>query len=207
MNLIELYTKGIIIGFSIAAPVGPIGMLCIQRTLVYGRLTGLLSGLGAATADMLYGLMAGLGLTVLSTVLLAGGTWVRLAGILFLVYLGVRALLSRPASKQLSTRDTNLVGAYFSTFGLTLTNPMTIFSFLGILSAAGVGTTTNSTLLVVFFVLGVFSGSALWWLLLSFGVSLFRSRVKPAQLVWVNRLSGLIIIGFATAMLINLIQA
>ncbi len=207
MDHFALLAKGMIIGFSIAAPVGPVGMLCIQRTLAYGRLSGLLSGLGAATADMFYGLIAGLGLTVLSGFLMAGQFWIRLVGIVFLIYLGVKALISRPASEQASTGKTSLWGAYFSTLGLTLTNPITVLSFLGILSAAGVGIENPGALLVIFFVVGVFTGSALWWLLLSLGVGLFRRRVTPNQLIWVNRLSGVVIIGFSVVMALGLLTA
>jgi threonine/homoserine/homoserine lactone efflux protein len=207
MTPIDLYFKGLIIGFSIAAPVGPIGLLCIQRTLAYGRLTGVLSGLGAATADMFYGLVAGLGLTVLSSALLVGQFWIRLAGIIFLCYLGLRAMFSRPAEQAAQAKQSNLWGAYFSTFGLTLTNPITILSFLGILSGAGVGVDTRGVSMVIFFVLGVFSGSTLWWVILSLGVGFFRKMFKPAYLVWVNRFSGAAILVFTAAMGINLINS
>src|SRR3972149_11539891 len=117
--------RGLIMGFSIAAPVGPIGVLCIRRTLAEGRLHGLLSGLGAATADALYGCIAAFGLTFISDVLVPQQVWFRLVGGAFLILLGVKTLRAKPSEKSSSEKRTSLLGAYGSTFFLTLTNPMT----------------------------------------------------------------------------------
>jgi threonine/homoserine/homoserine lactone efflux protein len=173
--------------------VGPIGVLCIRRTLADGRAAGLVSGLGAATADAFYGFVAGFGLTFISNFLLDQQVGLRLIGGAFLCYLGVRTLLSRPANKEAETtlKRGGLVGHYLSTVLLTITNPLTIFSFAAVFAGLGVGGTgSNDYLSATILVLGVFSGSALWWLLLSGGVSLFRNRFRPPCLLWVNRLSG-----------------
>jgi len=204
INLLFL-VKGLIIGFSIAAPVGPIGILCIRRTLVYGRLTGLLSGLGAASADAIYGSIAGFGLTIISDLLLQQQYGLSLGGGLFLVYLGFKTLLAAPAAPATPDRDKNLLGAYISTFVLTLTNPATILSFAAVFAGLGLANSDSSYSTAGVLVLGVFSGSALWWLLLSGGVSFFRSQFSPDRLVWVNRASGLIITGFGLLMLLNLL--
>src|SRR5690554_447237 len=129
--------QGLMIGFAIAAPVGPIGLLCIQRTLAYGQLTGLVTGLGAASADAIYGLVAGFGLTAISAFLVEQQLWLGLAGGLFLCYLGVRTILTPPAAQAAQIRAGGRWAAYGSTFLLTLTNPMTIFSFMGIFAGLG----------------------------------------------------------------------
>jgi threonine/homoserine/homoserine lactone efflux protein len=188
----DFFVRGLVIGFSIAAPVGPIGLLCIRRTLADGRLVGLVAGLGAATADAIYGLVAGFGLTAVSGFLIGQGFWLRLIGGAFLCWLGARIFLSEPATRAASVGGRGLAGAYASTLALTLTNPTTILSFVAIfagLGVASVGDYASATVLVV----GVFVGSALWWLLLSGGVSLLRGAVTPARLRWVNRLAGAII--------------
>ena len=125
----SLLLRGLIIGFSIAAPVGPIGVLCIRRTLAQGRAAGLVSGLGAASADALYGCVAGFGLTFVSGLLIAQQSWLKLLGGVFLCYLGVRTLLAQPAERAAAAGGMGLAGAYGSTFLLTLTNPTTILSF------------------------------------------------------------------------------
>src|SRR5208283_3746709 len=124
--------KGVIVGLSIAAPVGPIGLLCIRRSLAEGRASGLLSGLGAATADALYGSMAAFGLTAVSSLLIRERLWIGAAGGVFLCYLGARTFLSPPAAHAGSASRLGLVAAYFSTFALTLANPMTILSFIAV---------------------------------------------------------------------------
>ena len=196
---LPILLKGLILGFSIAAPVGPIGVLCIRRTLTDGRATGLVSGLGAASADALYGCIAGFGLTLLSDFLVSQQFWLRLVGGLFLFYLGIKTLLARPAQESASAQGTGLLGAYTSTLFLTLTNPMTILSFAAIFAGLGVASTDGDYASAALLVLGVFLGSALWWLLLSGGVSLFRARFNLSALTWVNRLSGAVILAFGVA--------
>lgn len=195
MDLTFLF-RGILIGFSIAAPVGPIGVLCIRRTLTEGRAAGLVSGLGAATADALYGCVAGFGLTLISNFLVRQQWWLGLIGGLFLCYLGVKTLLSTPAEQAASAKGTGLLGAYASTFFLTVTNPVTILAFAAIFAGLGLANTSGSYGAAAILVLGVFLGSALWWLLLSGGVSLLRERFTTTGLQWVNRISGVIILGF-----------
>ena len=196
---LPILLKGLILGFSIAAPVGPIGVLCIRRTLTDGRATGLVSGLGAASADALYGCIAGFGLTLLSDFLVSQQFWLRLVGGLFLFYLGIKTLLARPTQESASTQGTGLLGAYTSTLFLTLTNPMTILSFAAIFAGLGVASTDGDYASAALLVLGVFLGSALWWLLLSGGVSLFRARFNLSALTWANRLSGAVILAFGVA--------
>ena len=192
MDLSILF-KGIVIGFSIAAPVGPIGVLCIRRTLTEGRASGLVSGLGAASADAVYGCIAGFGLTFLSNFLVSSQTELRLAGGLFLLYLAVRTFFARPAHKAAEAKGHGLFGAYLSTFFLTLTNPVTIISFAAIFAGLGLSEGSARYASAGVLVFGVFAGSALWWLLLSGGVGVFREKFSTAGLRWLNRLSGAII--------------
>lgn len=195
--------KGIILGFSIAAPVGPIGLLCIRRTLAEGKASGFVSGLGAATADALYGFIAAFGLTAVSTLLLDYQLPIRTTGSLFLFYLAVKIFISKPAEKTGEVGlHTPLWKSYASTFFLTLTNPATALSFVAVFAGLGVASNEAGYLSGGSMVLGVFLGSALWWLLLSGGVGLFRKKLDVQKLVWVNRISGILI---ATLGLISLL--
>ena len=199
------FLKGLLLGFSIAAPVGPIGVLCIRRTLADGRLTGFLSGLGAATADLIYGCIAAFGLTAVSSLLVRGQPVLRLVGGLFLVYLGLRTFLSAVAERPAETPPgAGLFAAYASTFFLTLTNPMTILSFAAVFAGLGLAGQGSGFFSAAWLVAGVFCGSALWWLLLSGGVSLVRRKFTLPGLRWVNRISGAIISIFGLAAVASL---
>jgi threonine/homoserine/homoserine lactone efflux protein len=200
-----LFLRGLVIGFSIAAPVGPIGVLCIRRTLTDGQASGLVSGLGAATADALYGCVAGFGLTFISSLLVGQKMWLSLFGGLFMLYLGIKTLFSKPAEKEATIHQSGLLGSYFSTFLLTLTNPMTILSFAAIFAALGLANTSGSYASALILVLGVFLGSAMWRLLLSGGEGLFRGKFNAQGLLWVNRISGVIITVFGVVALGGLI--
>ena len=200
-----IWLRGLIIGLSIAAPVGPIGVLCIRRTLAEGRLSGLVSGLGAASADAIYGMIAGFGLTFISGFLVAQQGWLSFLGGLFLCYLGIRTFFATPADDRLQAESKGLLRNYLSIFILTLTNPMTILSFVAIFAGLGLAEKTNDYFSAALLVLGVFCGSSLWWLLLSFGVSIFRGRLTPDWMVWINRVSGLIVLGFGFVALVSVI--
>ena len=202
-----LLIQGLIIGFSIAAPVGPIGILVIRRTLSEGRLTGLLTGLGAATADALYGCVGAFGLTFISGALLGGQTWMTLAGGLFLCYLGYRTFTAAPAERAAPATGATLLRSYISTLLLTLTNPSTILSFAAVFAVVGLGNIQGKYSSAIILVAGVFVGSALWWLLLSAGVNLARTHISPRVLVWINRLAGIVILSFGAVALLTLAYA
>lgn len=190
---IHFFLRGLLIGLSIAAAVGPMSILCIQRTLDKGQLYGLVSGIGIATADGVYGSIAAFGLTAITSFLVNLQGWIRIIGGLFLIYLGVRTLLTRPAERAASAKANNFVGAYSSTLVLTLTNPLTILSFIAIFAGIGVGGASANYLSASTVVLGVFLGSTLWWCFLTGSISLLRSRFTPRWLLWINRVSGAII--------------
>ena len=201
---VSYLARGLVIGFAIAAPVGAIGLLCIRRTLADGRLAGFVSGLGAATADAFYGAVAALGLTAVSAAIVDHQDVVRLVGGVFLCYLGVRTALSQPAAEARSGSARGLAAAYGSTLALTLTNPTTILSFAAVFAGLGLGAAAGDRLSALLMVLGVFLGSGLWWLILSGAVGFFRRALTPARLVWINRISGFVLVGFGVVALLSL---
>jgi threonine/homoserine/homoserine lactone efflux protein len=193
--------KGLALGFSIAAPVGPIGVLVIRRTISHGFKSGLASGLGAASADALYGTVAAAGLTLVADFLVQQSLWMGLLGGAFLTFLGLRIFFSRPPQTESPQPHNSAGGDYLSTFFLTLSNPMTIIAFVAILGGLGAVDSGAFRLGAFLIVLGVFSGSALWWLLLSALVGLLRARLTSQALLWVNRAAGLVILAFSGAIL------
>lgn len=184
-------------GFSIAAPVGPIGVLCIQRTIAYGKKSGLVTGFGAATVDGFYGFVAAFGLTIISSFLIGQQFWFRLIGGLFLFYLGIKIFSSKPTEKTVIIGHKGLLYDYFSTVLLMFINPMTILSFVGVFAGLGLGSSNMDTLSAIFMVAGVIIGSILWWLILSTSVSLFRVKFNDFYFKIINKISGAIIITFA----------
>jgi threonine/homoserine/homoserine lactone efflux protein len=185
-----LFARGLILGFSIAAVVGPIALLCLRRTLASGFALGFVSGLGAATVDATYAAVASFGVSALATLLIGERQWLRLVGGAFLIYLGWRTLRSQPASRAAHARVTglHLAGAYSSTLALTFSNPMTIMSFAAIFASLGSGSLD--------LVAGVFSGSAAWWLILAGVAAKLRTSFTPRRLRLVNIGSGVLIAGF-----------
>lgn len=200
----DIFLKGLLFGLAIAAPVGPIGLLCIRRTFAEGRLTGFFSGLGAATADAVYGCIAAFGLTAAASLLVTWQTGLRLFGGLFLIYLGIRTLRARAAQEPANpVNRRGLWGAYLSTLGLTLTNPATILSFGAAFPAMGLVGRAGDFASATWLVAGVFTGSALWWLALSLGIGLLRDRLTPAWLTWINRTAGALLLLFGVLVILG----
>lgn len=191
-----VFLKGFLIGLSIAAPVGAIGVLCIRRTLTYGKKYGLASGMGAATADALYGSIAAFGLTFISNFLISQKFWFQLIGGIFLCYLGVKTFLSKPSDSDTKDEIGSIANTYVSTLLLTLTNPTTIIGFTGIFAGLGISNKSGDYINAGVLVWGVFIGSALWWLILSSVISMFKAKISLQGLGWINKLSGVIIISF-----------
>jgi threonine/homoserine/homoserine lactone efflux protein len=189
----SLFIRAFIIGISIAAPVGPIGVLCIRRTLADGKLAGFLSGMGAASADAVYGAIAAFGLTAITALLIDNVFWLRLIGGGFLLYLGIKTLLEKPAEHAPQAKQNGMFGMYLSTFFLTITNPMTILAFAAIFAGIMLGEKMGSPLVIV---AGVFTGSATWWLTLSLGIGRMRKHLTSTHMAWINRISGIVITAF-----------
>ena len=202
----SFFVRGLLIGLSIAAAVGPMSILCIQRTLQRGQRYGLISGLGIATADAAYGCIAAYGLTLISNFFVSQQLWIRLIGGLFLIYLGIRTLLSKPAERAATTKASSFLSAYISTLLLTLTNPTTILSFVAIFAGIGVGGASKSYSSAIMVVLGVFVGSVLWWCVLTSIVSFLRTRFTNRWLLWINRVSGGIIVTFGVIALVSVFK-
>ena len=191
-----LLLKGIIIGFALALPIGPIGIFCIRKTVSEGHLSGMVIGFGAATADAVYGFVAAFGLTVISDALVTRQGWFRLIGGAFLCYLGIKTLLAKPAENSKGSNGKGLLGSYISTFLITLTNPLSIIAFLGVFAGFGLRNADLSLGSAATLIAGVFLGSSLWFFLLSYGVTLFREKINATGLGLVNRISGALIILF-----------
>ena len=187
--------RGLVVGFTIAAAVGPISLLTMRRTIAHGRVYGLMSGLGVASADASYGAVAAFGLTAITAVLVGARTALALVGGAFLVWLAIRTILARPGTSAAETESRpGLAAAFLSIYGLTMTNPMTILSFAGIF--AGLGLSGRGGVEAALLTLGVFLGSSLWWVLLTAVVARLRGRITPRVLVWINRVSGSVLLVF-----------
>jgi threonine/homoserine/homoserine lactone efflux protein len=187
------FLTGLLMGISMAAPVGPIGVLCIRRTLAHGMPAGLCSGLGAATADAAYGSVAAFGLTAVSGFLVRQQLSLGLIGGGFLCYMGIRTFFSAPSPGSGSPGGTGRLSAFASTVAFTFVNPATILSFAAVFAGLGLGQAADyrSAGLTV---LGVFLGSAAWWVILSGGVGVLRSRVDEGWMRAVNRISGAVLL-------------
>ena len=203
--LVSVFLKGLIAGFLIAAPVGPINVLCIRRTIVQGRIVGLVSGFGAAAADTLFGAVAAFGLSFVHDLLMREKVWFGVIGAAILVVIGIRTLWARaPKPKKEENGDPkNLIGDFTSTCILTLTNPVTVVSFLAVFSAFGVQQDEKSFADEWTVVGGVFLGAMLWWVLLTMGIGLFRGKFNQRGLRWTNRVGGILILAFAAVVLWN----
>jgi threonine/homoserine/homoserine lactone efflux protein len=183
----------LIIGFAMAVPVGPLGVMCIRKTLTEGRTRGIIIGLGAATGDLLYGSIAAFGLTFISDTIDGQRVWLRLVGGIILLFLGVRTYRAHPVDPTADGKKRGLWRSYLTTILLTFTNPITIFSFIAVLAALGLGhgLSFSSALTLV---VGIFAGSLLWFVLLSSGVVLFRKNLDHDGMRWVNRIAGILIL-------------
>jgi len=190
-----LFVKSLLLGLAVAAPLGPIGALCINRTLERGFVAGMAGGLGTALADGVYAALAALGFAAFSSALVLIDMPLRLVGGAFMLWLGWKSMTPRPvrAAAKVSARD--LIGTTAATFLLTITNPMTILTFAALFAGLGLASGSGATSAVVV-VLGVFSGSMLWWCILSGGVALARHRLPEAFASRVSRISGIVLIAF-----------
>ena len=188
-----IFVRGLIVGFLLSAPVGPIAVLCVQRTLTMSRLTGFLSGLGAALADAVYGFIAALGLTLISKLLTEHRNWMQVVGGAFLCIVGVRTFFAKVVERKAAPRWPGLVGAFFSAFFLTLTNPMTFVALAAIFASVGLGSVRDNRVDMGALVLGVFLGSALWWTILVGCAHALRSKMTIERLGKLNRVAGVIV--------------
>ena len=199
--LVITLLKGVAVGIVIALPAGPVGVLCVRRCLFEGQLFGFVSGLGAAVADATFGAIAALGLTFLRDWLLQHQNWFALAGGIFLLGFGVKALFLYRAGNPEPLAGEALFGAFASCYALTIANPITLLSFAAIFATVGAGAVSDfgdASILVG----GVFLGSLLWWLGLSFGIAHLRNFAGDLVMLWLNRISGVILLSSGIGLVI-----
>jgi len=204
MKELELALRGIIAGLAISVPVGPVNVLCVSRTLTKGRTSGVISGLGAATADTIYGGIAGFSISFIISFLIREIVWIRLFGGALLIAIGILYYRKRPHSVREQTQDQKSHSDYVSAMMLNLTNPTTVLSFLAVLAGLGLGQ-HRSWWLTFFLVGGIFCGAMLWWIVLALVSDHFRDRFNDRAMLWMNRIAGLAIgaFGILTIFLIH----
>jgi len=198
------FLKGLIIGFAMAVPIGPIGIMCIRKTLAEGHSRGMVIGVGAATADALLASIAAFGLTFIADAIASQHFWLRLIGGGLLLFLGIRTFRAKPKAPIIRQDNKGVFRSYATAFALALTNPLTIFAFIAVFAAFGLGhrlVLLSACILVV----GVFAGSCLWFLTLGFVATLFRKKLDSGGMRWVNKISGVLIILSGIAALVSLI--
>lgn len=199
--------KGFLAGAAIAAPVGPVGLLCLHRGISSGRAAAFLSGLGAATAHGTYALAAALGLSFVSGTVSPHHHLLRAAAGFFLCILGARILFSRPTDRPAEPMGHGLAGAYASTLLLALSSPVTMVTIAAVFSGAGLPGPGGGTVPALLLASGVFLGSAFWWLLLSMGVGWLSSHGRVPSLRIANRVTGAALLGFGLYLLFRRISS
>lgn len=202
--LVTVLLKGVIIGFSLAAPIGPVGMMCIRRTLTHGHLRGFVSGLGAATADSVYAIVAAFGITLISNFIVQHEYSIRLVGSVLLILLGIRTLLVHPVVKDPKNGINGHASAYVTMFLLTFTNPMTLFAFAVVFAGIGAGSAVGDTVTACILVAGVFLGSATWFLFMTTAVHIYKDKFKVWGLKIVNIIAGSFILLCGIVVLISI---
>lgn len=196
--ILVYFLKGIAIGFAMSVPIGPISIMCIRRTLNEGQLQGLVIGLGASAGDMLYSCVAAFGLTVVSNVLIAERIWIRLVGGVLLLFLGIKAYRAQPADPKLQVQRTGMLKSFLTSGILALTNPLSIFVFLGLFATFGLEK-ESSHLTASMLVAGVFLGSIIWFVVLTSGIRIFRKKFNMTKLKLANKIAGILLIISAVA--------
>jgi len=201
MKELELLLRGALAGLAISAPVGPVNVLCISRTITKGRIAGLASGLGAAAADTIYGAIAGFSISFIIAWLIEKLFWLRLVGGTLLIMIGIVYWFKKPKSLKESSGNESVHSDLVTTFFLTLTNPTTVLSFLAVLATLGLGKQRPASL-SLFLVLGIFGGSMVWWTFLALISGYFRDRFTDRAVVWMNRIASFAIGGFGLVMVL-----
>ena len=195
MGLIYIL-KGIAIGFALAAPVGPLGVICIRRTIAHGAKQGLVVGLSAAVADILYGMVAVFGVTLISDFIHEQQQWIRIVGGVVLIILGYRTYHCHPANERQINGTNGHIRAFFSTFFITLTNPMSIFAFAAVFASVGIKEVSTNLTYAIFLLGGIFLGTMSWFSLLTGLVHFFKEKINTDGICLVNKIAGTVLILF-----------
>ncbi len=202
---VEFLIKGLIVGFLASIPLGPVGVLCIQRTINKGRYSGLISGMGAATVDMFFALVAALGLTYIINFIEEKQFFIQLIGGGILILLGAKIFNTNPIKqiRKHRRKKNKLIEDYLSVLFLTLSNPLAVFLFIAAFAGIGMVTSNDSSLKSSLIVLGVFLGATLWWSTLTFLIDFFRKHFRLKQLWWINKIAGILIIVFGVVAMLS----
>ena len=201
----EIFIKGVLIGLLVSAPLGPIGVLCIQRTLNRGYMSGFVSGLGAASADIIFAVIAGFGLTIIINFIQERQIYFQILGGVFVLYIGLRIFNTNPV-KQLRLQrlnKTRLSQDFASVFLLTLSNPMAIFLFIAIMAAIKVANDTLSIFEILTMTAGIAGGAILWWFILASIANRFRKRIRLRSIWWMNKITGSVVVLFGIVVLLS----
>lgn len=202
---LEFLIKGIFVGFLASIPLGPVGVLCIQRTINKGRTSGMLSGMGAATVDSFFALIAALGLTFIINFIEEQQFYIQLLGGSILIFLGTKIFYTNPIRqiRRHRRKKNKLVEDFLSVLFLTLSNPLAVFLFVAAFAGIGLVTSKDSSFKSSLIIGGVFIGAMFWWGLLTFFVDLFRKHFRLKQLWWINKIAGIVIIVFGIAAMLS----
>jgi threonine/homoserine/homoserine lactone efflux protein len=199
MHAIELFFRGLAAGFAISAPVGPVNVLCVSRTIAKGWWAGIVSGMGAAAADTFYGSIAGFSISIVISFLIREQSKLRLFGGILLVLLGIWYYHKRPDQLSKHSKDSATHSDFVTTFLLNLTNPTTVLSFLAVLAVLGLSE-HRAAWLTLIMIGGIFIGSMAWWLILTGVTNHFRDRFNDKAMLWMNRIGGIAIGAFGVLM-------
>ncbi|HEY4135958.1 MAG TPA: LysE family transporter [Alphaproteobacteria bacterium] len=205
MDVTTMFWKGLLVGVIIAAPVGPVAVMCIHRAIAQGKLAGYVSGFGAACADAIYGAIAAFSVGFLMGPLLNHNAWVRFAGGTLLCLIGLRAMLTRRTPPPATRDREKLFSDFASAFVVTLTNPTTVISFAAIFAAINIPHIADHPRLGAVLTFGVLLGATLWWFLLTTVAALFHGRVTERGMLWITRVSGVVIFAFGALLLLSLL--
>lgn len=201
--MFEFLVKGIIAGIIITAPVGPIGLLCIQRTINRGVFAGLITGIFSALGDMVFAVIAGFSISAIGNFMEVNKLIIRLIGGVIVILLGLRISLSNPVKKfrQQNLQKKTYIGDAISGFIITLTNPVVIIVFGAVFAGLGLNETSNNKE-IIFTIAGIFIGATLWWTSLTFLVNIFKHKINLRKMFWINRITGILVIVFGVAIIL-----
>ncbi|MCF6366416.1 MAG: LysE family translocator [Bacteroidales bacterium] len=202
---ITFIIKGVAIGILVSIPVGPVAVLAIQRSLNKGFKSGFITGIGAASADIVYAVIAGFSITFISDFLIENQTYIRIIGGLFLILIGYRIFISNPAKqiRKLRTKGNNYYKDFFTSFLVTVSNPLTILAFGAIFASFNMVDKESGTFSVFILIITVFSGAAFWWIALTAITTIFKNKIRLRNLLWINRITGVLIVLFAVLLIIS----
>lgn len=202
---ISLFFKGFLVGLIISAPIGPVGALCVQRTMNNGRLSGIISGIGAAVGDSIFAIIAAFGLTFISAFLDEKEAWIKIVGGVILLYFGLRVYLSKPRDCSGQENEVNHFGTFGSALLLTLSNPLVILSIIAVFAILGIVNPTASYPSTALLVLGVFSGAMFLWIITCHILSNYRNKMGERGVFLVNKITGLFILACSGYAFLSLI--